>query len=155
MMSILKQDEATAKLLLSTSISKLRLYGADPAILKSLAGTNIWVGWRGLEAVVAACPRLEAVDLSRCVGVGDREAAAVARGLREVRLDKCLEVTDVGLARVAVGCGGRLERLGVKWCMEISDIGVELLVKKCRGIKALDVSYLKVKFAFALCLPFF
>ena len=31
------------------------------------------VGWRGLEALVAACPRLEAVDLSHCVGAGDRE----------------------------------------------------------------------------------
>lgn len=39
----LPPPEATAKLLISTSISKLRLYGADPAILKSLAGTNISV----------------------------------------------------------------------------------------------------------------
>lgn len=104
------------------------------------------VGWRGLEALVAACPRLEAVDLSHCVGVGDREAAALAAagGLREVRLDKCLEVTDVGLAMVAVGCAG-LERLGIKWCLEISDIGIELLVKKCRDLKMLDLSYLKVR----------
>ncbi|RLM69780.1 F-box/LRR-repeat protein 3-like [Panicum miliaceum] len=32
------------------------------------------VGWRGLEALVAACPRLEAVDLSHCVAAGDRES---------------------------------------------------------------------------------
>ncbi|KAM0948511.1 putative leucine-rich repeat domain superfamily [Dioscorea sansibarensis] len=103
------------------------------------------VGWRGLAAMAAACPKLEAVDLSHCVSVGDREAAALAGlpGLKELKLDKCLKVTDVGLARVAVGCPG-LERLGIKWCLEISDVGIELLVKKCRELKDLDISYLKV-----------
>ncbi|XP_073008897.1 F-box/LRR-repeat protein 3 isoform X2 [Typha latifolia] len=103
------------------------------------------LGWRGLEALVAACPRLDTVDLSHSVGVGDREAAALAeaKGLREIRLDKCLAITDVGLAKVAVGCPG-LERLGIKWCLEISDIGIELLAKKCPEIKFLDISYLKV-----------
>lgn len=103
------------------------------------------IGWRGLEALVAACPRLEMVDLSHCVGVGDREAAALAATgwLREVRLDKCLGITDVGLAKLAVGCPG-IERLGIKWCMEISDLGIDLLSKKCRDLKVLDISYLKV-----------
>ncbi|EHA8590866.1 glucan endo-1,3-beta-glucosidase 7 [Cocos nucifera] len=39
----LPPPEATAKLLQSTSISKVRLYGADPAMLRALAGTNISV----------------------------------------------------------------------------------------------------------------
>ncbi|KAG2621318.1 hypothetical protein PVAP13_3NG248000 [Panicum virgatum] len=103
------------------------------------------VGWRGLEALVAACPRLEAVDLSHCVGAGDREVAAVAAaaGLRDLRLDKCLAVTDMGLAKVAVGCP-RLEKLSVKWCREISDIGIDLLAKKCPELRSLNISYLKV-----------
>ncbi|KAK8937939.1 Glucan endo-1,3-beta-glucosidase 7 [Platanthera guangdongensis] len=37
----LPPPESTARLLESTSISKLRLYGVDPAIIRSLAGTNI------------------------------------------------------------------------------------------------------------------
>jgi F-box/leucine-rich repeat protein 2/20 len=106
------------------------------------------VGWRGLDALVAACPRLEAVDLSHCVGAGDREAAALAAaaGLRELNLEKCLGVTDMGLAKVAVGCP-RLERLSFKWCREISDIGVDLLAKKCRDLRSLDISYLKVRYS--------
>lgn len=109
------------------------------------------IGWKGIEALVAACPTIEAVDLSHCCGVGDREAAAIAKatGLRELRIDKCLGVTDVGLAMVAVGCG-RLEVLGLKWCMELSDIGIDLLVKKCRNLRALDLSYLKVQNTFDL-----
>ncbi|NP_001333165.1 F-box/LRR-repeat protein 3 [Zea mays] len=103
------------------------------------------VGWRGLEALVAACPKLEAVDLSHCVSAGDREAAALAAaaGLRELRLDKCLAVTDMGLAKVAVGCP-RLEKLSLKWCREISDIGIDLLAKKCPELRSLNISYLKV-----------
>ncbi|OEL16285.1 F-box/LRR-repeat protein 3 [Dichanthelium oligosanthes] len=102
------------------------------------------VGWRGLEALVSACPRLEAVDLSHCVAAGDREMAALAAaaGLRELIMDKCLGMTDVGLAKVAVGCPG-LERLSVKWCREISDIGIELLAKKCPDLRSVDISYLK------------
>ena len=57
-------------------------------------------------------------------------ALAAAAGLRELVVDKCLDVTDVGLAKVAVGCPG-LEKLSVKWCREISDIGIERLAKKC------------------------
>ncbi|WVZ64437.1 hypothetical protein U9M48_013947 [Paspalum notatum var. saurae] len=66
------------------------------------------VGWCGLDALVAACPRLEAVDLSHCVGAGDREAAALAAaaGLKELRLDKCLVVMDVGSPRSLLAAPG-------------------------------------------------
>ncbi|KAL8556045.1 hypothetical protein ACS0TY_003737 [Phlomoides rotata] len=39
----LPPPEATAKLLKSTSIQKVRLYGADPAIIKALANTGIGI----------------------------------------------------------------------------------------------------------------
>ncbi|WOL08961.1 hypothetical protein Cni_G17714 [Canna indica] len=39
----LPPPEATARLLKSTTIGKVRLYGVDPAILRALAGTNISV----------------------------------------------------------------------------------------------------------------
>ncbi|KAF5945937.1 hypothetical protein HYC85_016165 [Camellia sinensis] len=99
----------------------------------------------GLEMMVRACPGLEAVDVSFCCGFGDREAAALscAAGLRDLRMDKCLGVTDVGLAKIAVGCE-KLERLSLKWCLEISDLGIDLMSKKCPHLKHLDISYLKV-----------
>ncbi|RVW60390.1 putative pectinesterase/pectinesterase inhibitor 22 [Vitis vinifera] len=86
----------------------------------------------GLELLTRSCPSLEAVDMSYCCGFGDREASALscAVGLRELKLDKCLGVTDVGLATIAVGCN-KLQRLSLKWCMELTDLGIDLLVKKC------------------------
>ncbi|KAK2965869.1 hypothetical protein RJ640_024711 [Escallonia rubra] len=106
---------------------------------------SVGLRWTGLGMLVGSCPCLEAVDVSYCCEFGDREAAALscARGLRDLRMDKCLNVTDVGLAKIAVGCE-KLERLSVKWCLEITDLGIELLSKKCRGLKHLDISYLKV-----------
>lgn len=110
------------------------------------------LGPGGLERLMRLCGRLESVDVSYCCGFGDREAAAIsgAVGLREVRMDKCLKVSDVGLAKVAVGCD-KLERLSVKWCLEISDLGLDFLAKKCVNLKHLDISYLKV---YSICLYF-
>lgn len=108
------------------------------------------LGYSGLAMLIRACPLLESIDVSHCWGFGDREAAALscATGLRELKMDKCLEVTDVGLAKIAVGCS-KLESLSLKWCLEISDLGVDLLCKKCLDLKILDISYLKVSFAFS------
>ncbi|MED6156427.1 hypothetical protein PIB30_014392 [Stylosanthes scabra] len=103
------------------------------------------LGHSGLEQLVRACPLLEAVDVSHCWGFGDREAAAIScgTGLRELNMDKCLALTDIGLAMIAVGCS-RLESLSLKWCFQISDLAVDLLCKKCFHLKFLDVSFLKI-----------
>ncbi|KZV33831.1 F-box/LRR-repeat protein 3 [Dorcoceras hygrometricum] len=99
----------------------------------------------GLEMLVRCCRSLESVDVSYSCGLGDLEAAALsgAMGLKELNLDKCLNVSDVGLAKIAIGCP-KLERLSLKWCFEITDIGVEFLSKKCDELRNLDISFLKV-----------
>ncbi|XP_073122181.1 F-box/LRR-repeat protein 3 [Henckelia pumila] len=99
----------------------------------------------GLEMVVRCCRNLESVDVSYCCGFGDLEAAALsgASRLKELKLDKCLNVSDVGLAKVAIGCP-KLEKLSLKWCLEITDMGVEFLSKKCAQLTYLDLSFLKV-----------
>ncbi|XP_027351561.1 F-box/LRR-repeat protein 3 isoform X2 [Abrus precatorius] len=132
-------DGAVSVLLSQGSASWTR--GLKRLVLSRATG----LGYAGLEMLIRACPLLEAVDVSHCWGYGDREAAALscAARLRELNMDKCLGVTDIGLAKIAVGCG-RLERLSLKWCLEISDLGIDLLCKKCLDLKFLDVSYLKV-----------
>ncbi|XP_050224907.1 F-box/LRR-repeat protein 3 [Mercurialis annua] len=118
-------------------------------LMKNLKSLNLSraTGLRstGLEMIMRACPFLETVDVSYCRGFGDREAAAIScgGGLKELSLDKCLGISDVGLAKIAVGCS-RLEKISLKWCMEITDLGVDLLCKKCVDLKFADVSYLKV-----------
>lgn len=132
-------DGAVSVLLSQGSVSWTR--GLRRLVLSRATG----LGHTGLEMLIRACPLLEAVDVSHCWGYGDREAAALscAAGLRELNMDKCLGITDIGLAKIAVGCS-RLEKLSLKWCLEISDMGIDLLCKKCLELKFLDVSYLKV-----------
>lgn len=99
----------------------------------------------GLEMFMKSCPVLESIDVSYCWGFGDREAAALSCGgsLRDVKLDRCLGLTDVGLAKIAIGCQC-LEKLSLKWCIEITDLGIDFLSKKCTQLMQLDISYLKV-----------
>ncbi|XP_027107856.2 F-box/LRR-repeat protein 3 isoform X1 [Coffea arabica] len=112
---------------------------------RAVLSRSCGLGYYGLDILVKSCPVLEIIDVSYCCTFGDLEASAIscAGNLRDLRLDKCLGVTDVGLAKIAVGCG-RLEKLSLKWCLEITDIGIDLLSKKCSNLKQLDVSYLKV-----------
>jgi F-box/leucine-rich repeat protein 2/20 len=134
-------EDGTVSVLLSRPESKNLTRYLTRLTLSRATGLR----YSGLEMLARACPCLEALDVSHCWKYGDREASAIscAKGLRELRMDKCVGISDVGLAKIAVGCE-RLERLSLKWCMEISDLGVDLLCKKCFGLKALDVSYLKV-----------
>lgn len=136
-------EDASVSVMLSQAINSVSwTRGVTRLVLSRASGLR----YAGLERLVGACPCLEVLDVSYCWVYGDREAWAISSvgKLRELRMDKCLGVTDVGLAKIAVGCGGRLERLSLKWCMEISDLGVDLLCKKCLELKELDVSYLKI-----------
>ncbi|CAN1200427.1 F-box/LRR-repeat protein 3 [Linum perenne] len=115
----------------------------------NLTGLNLsranGMSFKGLALIASACPKLERLDVSYNCRLGDREAAAISCivSLKELKMDKCLEVSDVGLVKIAVGCH-KLETLSLKWCIEISDLGLNLLCVKCCNLKALDISYLKV-----------
>uniref|UniRef100_A0A9I9DA16 F-box/LRR-repeat protein 15-like leucin rich repeat domain-containing protein n=1 Tax=Cucumis melo TaxID=3656 RepID=A0A9I9DA16_CUCME len=106
-------NDGTVSIFLGFASSSLRRL-----ILRRSAGLS----YMGLEKVTSRCTGLEMVDMSYSWRFGDREAAAVSicEGLKEVRLDKCLGVTDVGLARIVVGCG-RLEKLSLKWCLQVTN----------------------------------
>ncbi|XP_057496054.1 F-box/LRR-repeat protein 3-like [Actinidia eriantha] len=134
-------DDATISVLFSCESAAEWTRRLRRLVLSRAAG----LGWAGLGMLARACPGLEAVDVAYCCGFGDREAAALscALGLREMRLDKCLSLTDVGLAKIAVGCG-LLERISLKWCLEITDLGIRLLAHKCQDLKHLDISFTKV-----------
>ncbi|KAF7817939.1 F-box/LRR-repeat protein 3 isoform X1 [Senna tora] len=132
-------DGAVSVLLSQGSLNWTK--GLRKLVLCRVTGLGYW----GLELLIRACPLLDAIDVSHCWRYGDREAAALSRAtrLRELKMDKCLGVTDVGLAKIAVRCS-KLESLSLKWCLEISDLGIDLLCKKCLDLKILDISYLKV-----------
>ncbi|XP_076903068.1 F-box/LRR-repeat protein 3-like [Bidens hawaiensis] len=129
----------------SVLLSDVSCLGWARRLRKVVLSRTTSLRFTGLEMLVNSCPRLEAVDVSHCYQFGDREAAALSRAaeLREVKLDKCLRLTDVGLAKIAIRCGN-LEKVSLKWCLEITDLGIDLLTKKCARLRHLSVSYLKI-----------
>ncbi|CAH8324579.1 unnamed protein product [Eruca vesicaria subsp. sativa] len=131
-------DDVVSRLALDDTVSTSRLKSLNLSRATAVRA-------RGLETLARLCHALERVDVSHCWGFGDREAAgiSVAAGLRELKMDKCLSLSDVGLARIVLGCSN-LNKISLKWCMEISDLGIDLLCKKCKDLTSLDVSYLKI-----------
>ncbi|KAF9682282.1 hypothetical protein SADUNF_Sadunf05G0092600 [Salix dunnii] len=120
-----------------------------PKTLQSMANG---LKFAGLEMLVGACKGLESVDVSYCCGFGDREAAAISGcgGLKEMRMDNCLGVSDVGLAKIVVGCGRlgslqsylELEDLAMVGCSLVNDVGLRFLENGCPLLQKIDVSRL-------------
>ncbi|KAM7278494.1 hypothetical protein ACFE04_005628 [Oxalis oulophora] len=124
----------------------LRQLGRDSLSLKTLnLSRSTGLTHSGLEILMRACVDLQRLDVSHCRGYGDREAAAIsfASELRELTMDKCLGISDVGLARIVISCY-KLEKLSLRWCMRISDLVIHLLCNKCPQLNCLDFSYSKV-----------
>ncbi|XP_071691522.1 F-box/LRR-repeat protein 3-like isoform X2 [Rutidosis leptorrhynchoides] len=126
-------------------LSNVNCFGWTGRVRKLVLSRTTSLKFSGLELLIRSCPKLQSVDLSHCCQFGDREAAAIsfAADLREVKLDKCLRLTDVGLAKIAIRCE-KLEKISLKWCLEITDLGIDLLSNKCAHLKHLSVSYLKI-----------
>ncbi|KAJ0103286.1 hypothetical protein Patl1_06565 [Pistacia atlantica] len=75
--------------------------------------------------------------------MGDVAAVAIAeaKNLESLWLARCKLITDMGIARIAIGCR-KLRLLCLKWCLRIGDLGVGLVALKCKEIRTLDLSYL-------------
>ncbi|XP_071716848.1 F-box/LRR-repeat protein 3-like [Rutidosis leptorrhynchoides] len=126
-------------------LNNVSCFGWAGRVRKLVLSRTTSLRYSGLEMLIRSCPKLQSVDVSHCCHFGDREAAAIsfAGDLKEVKLDKCLRVTDVGLAKIAIRCQN-LEKISLKWCLEITDLGIDLLSNKCPNLKHLSVSYLKL-----------
>mmetsp|Transcript_18855 Transcript_18855/g.30944 ORF Transcript_18855/g.30944 Transcript_18855/m.30944 type:complete len:317 (+) Transcript_18855:474-1424(+) len=60
-------------------------------------------------------------------------------GLEELRLTRCLKLSDRCLFDVADNCS-RLRLLHIRGCRDISDRGVSVVVRKCQQLRDLDIS---------------
>lgn len=99
----------------------------------------------GLSSLCVNCVNLVELDLSNMSEVGDVAAVAIAeaKNLERLWLARCKLITDMGIARVAIGCR-KLKLLSLKWCLRIGDLGVGLVALKCKEIRTLDLSHLPV-----------
>ncbi|KAK0600235.1 hypothetical protein LWI29_012931 [Acer saccharum] len=156
--------DATISTLLSQSRSSNSLGWTRSLKILNLSASGL--RYKGLEMLARACPGLESVDVSYCCEFGDWEAAALstAGGLKEVKMDRCLNVTDVGLAKIAIGCCQHLKFLDVSYlkvtsdsiysiatlplleelamvaCPIVDDVGLQFLENGCPLLQVIDIS---------------
>ena len=104
----------------------------------------------GVRLLVQKCPHLYRVRIFGCAvtDTGLKEVAKYAKRLSWLDLGQCTEIGDEGLIPLAQGCPG-LQWLDISRKREendaalqrITDLGIIAIVKNCRDLELLDVSY--------------
>ncbi|KAK6117303.1 hypothetical protein DH2020_048948 [Rehmannia glutinosa] len=95
----------------------------------------------GLRSLAEKCKSLRSLDLQGCY-IGDKGLAAVGECcnfLEKLNLRFCEGLTDTGLVKLAIGCGGTLKSLGVAACAKITDISFEAVGSHCRSLESLSL----------------
>ncbi|XP_036374403.1 dynein regulatory complex subunit 6 [Megalops cyprinoides] len=140
--------------------------------LKSLISLNVAdcvrVSDVGLRWLVdgPSGPRIQELDLSSCVRVGDSSLMRIVQkctSLKHLKLCYCDHLTDAGVewlggasslisldlsgtniqdqSLTALGNNPGLKRLNLSECLWITDIGVEKFCRQVRGLEHMDVSH--------------
>lgn len=95
-----------------------------------------------LRTMAGNVPLLEGLEVAGCA-VGDAGFVALVPGcprLSHVDLEECVEVTDATLVALARGPAARgVRSLGVSYCENVGDAGVVEVLRKCTGLRNLEV----------------
>ncbi|XP_031282864.1 F-box/LRR-repeat protein 3-like [Pistacia vera] len=131
-------DDNALNIVSSSSTWKSSLWGVN--LSRSRLFSEV-----GLSSLCVNCVNLVEIDLSNMSEMGDVAAVAIAeaKNLESLWLARCKLITDMGIARIAIGCR-KLRLLCLKWCLRIGDLGVGLVALKCKEIRTLDLSYLPI-----------
>ncbi|KAK9124652.1 hypothetical protein Sjap_014254 [Stephania japonica] len=105
----------------------------------------------GISNLAVNCRFLVELDLSNATELTDSGAAAISKAsnLEKLWLARCKLITDIGIARIAIGCR-KLRLINLTWCLGVGDLGVDLVAVKCKQIRSLDLSYTTIT---NKCLP--
>jgi len=101
------------------------------------------VGDDGVLALLTLCPPLASVNLSSCEDVTDAAVVALAahsaRSLEQLNVSKCTRLSDDALLAVASSCA-RLQELRLYNCPGITDAAVQQLGRAGGTLRVLDAS---------------
>ncbi|KAK9159216.1 hypothetical protein Scep_005790 [Stephania cephalantha] len=105
----------------------------------------------GVSNVVVNCKFLVEIDLSNATELTDSGAVAISKAsnLEKLWLARCKLITDIGIARIGIGCR-KLKLINLTWCLGVGDLGVDFVAVKCKEIRSFDLSYTTIT---NKCLP--
>lgn len=89
----------------------------------------------------ATCPRLTHLRLGKVPAVTDAVLvdAVSTLPLKCLAVNGCVHVSDPGVAAVAAGCGGTLQRLSLEYCFRVTNVGLDALAAHCPHLASLNV----------------
>lgn len=115
------------------------LIGQKCHYLEELDLTDNEIDDEGLESI-ARCSRLSSLKLGICLNITDRGIASVAMccsKLKELDLYRSTGVTDLGISAIASGCP-ELEMINAAYCTSITDRALFCL-SKCPNLQTLEI----------------
>ncbi|GAB4839632.1 hypothetical protein Ancab_029156 [Ancistrocladus abbreviatus] len=85
---------------------------------------------------------LQTLKLLDCYKVGDDSILSLAsfcKNLETLIIGGCRNVTDESIKSLAGSCGHGLKNLRMDWCLNISDSSLNQVLAQCRSLEALDI----------------
>ncbi|XP_008797210.1 F-box/LRR-repeat protein 14 [Phoenix dactylifera] len=85
---------------------------------------------------------LKTLKLLDCYKVGDKSIFTLANcchNLETLVIGGCRDVSDESMKSLALACGGSLKNLRMDWCLNITDLSLSRLLSNCRYLVALDI----------------
>ena len=92
-----------------------------------------------VTAIVARCPQLTSLNLSRCYEITNDAVTAIAAGCPQLTSLDLSWWTDAAVTAVAAGCP-KLTSLDLSLCDQITDAAVTAIAQKCPKLTRLGLS---------------
>ncbi|KAK8950398.1 F-box/LRR-repeat protein 3 [Platanthera guangdongensis] len=99
----------------------------------------------GIMAIACGCPLLQMINLAYCTEITDIALRSLSKcsKLNTLELRGCFQVSNYGLAGVALGCR-EIIKLDIKKCYHITDAGMVSLARLCYHLRQINLSYSSV-----------
>ena len=115
-------------------------HGLPNLVSLSLSGCSK-INDDAIEVIAEQLRHLTHLNLSWCSRISDASleyiACDLADVLRELVLDRCIHVTDIGLGYAATM--SRLSSLSIRWCPQVRDFGIQTLCS-LKSLKSIALS---------------
>eukprot|EP00899_Mesostigma_viride_P021256 jgi/Mesvir1/29131/Mv18430-RA.1 len=105
----------------------------DPRWLRGVSGSDV------LRAVATHCCRLQRLSIPECriSNAAFLRVAAACRGLRQLNLSRCSDITDASITALARNCP-LLEQIDLSYCSRVTDAGFIAIISSCQHLVHLN-----------------
>ncbi|KAL6556724.1 hypothetical protein OROGR_006012 [Orobanche gracilis] len=100
------------------------------------------IGDIGISSIAKACSSLLTLKLLDCYKIGDKSIFSLSehcKNLEELVIGGCRVLSDESIKSVASAFYDSLKNLRMDWCLNVSDISLDYVFSLCKKLEVLDV----------------